>query len=132
MFPSGAGLIFTDLPPSGRYGECGRALRFARALLLRCGVDRGVRSCRDPIATHSTDGAPPAGRGTSHPQSSASSSPTLPDIWRGRGPGHVFPDPGLVAAIVDRVTFNAHILETGTQSYRLRTSKATTRRKKTT
>jgi hypothetical protein len=31
----------------------------------------------------------------------------------------VFPDPRLVAAIVDRVTFNAHILETGTQSYRL-------------
>jgi hypothetical protein len=39
--------------------------------------------------------------------------------------------PRLVAAIVDRVTFNAHILETGTQSYRLRTSKTTTRRKRT-
>lgn len=37
--------------------------------------------------------------------------------------GSVFPDPRLVAAIVDRVTFNAHILEMGTQSYRLRTSK---------
>jgi DNA replication protein DnaC len=36
--------------------------------------------------------------------------------------GTVFPDPRLVAAIVDRVTFNAHILETGTQSYRLATS----------
>jgi len=44
--------------------------------------------------------------------------------------GTVFPDPRLVAAIVDRVTFNAHILETGTESYRLRTSK-TTRRAKT-
>jgi DNA replication protein DnaC len=44
--------------------------------------------------------------------------------------GSVFPDPRLVAAIVDRVTFNAHILETGTQSYRLRTSKTTTRRKR--
>jgi DNA replication protein DnaC len=44
--------------------------------------------------------------------------------------GTVFPDPRLVAAIVDRVTFNAHILETGTHSYRLRTSKATTRRKR--
>jgi hypothetical protein len=32
-------------------------------------------------------------------------------------------DPRLVAAIVDRVTFNAHILETGTHSYRLRTSR---------
>jgi DNA replication protein DnaC len=44
--------------------------------------------------------------------------------------GTVFPDPRLVAAIVDRVTFNAHILETGTTSYRLRTSKTTTRRKR--
>jgi DNA replication protein DnaC len=44
--------------------------------------------------------------------------------------GTVFPDPRLVAAIVDRVTFNAHILETGTQSYRLRISKASTRRKR--
>lgn len=35
----------------------------------------------------------------------------------------------ITAAIVDRVTFNAHIIETGTQSYRLRTSKTTTRRK---
>jgi DNA replication protein DnaC len=39
--------------------------------------------------------------------------------------GSVFPDPRLVAAIVDRITFNAHILETGTQSYRLRTSRTT-------
>jgi len=44
--------------------------------------------------------------------------------------GSVFPDPRLVAAIVDRVTFNAHILETGTQSYRLRTSKTSSRRKR--
>ena len=43
--------------------------------------------------------------------------------------GAVFPDPRLVAAIVDRVTFNAHILETGTQSYRLRASKKTVTRK---
>jgi hypothetical protein len=35
----------------------------------------------------------------------------------------VFPDPRLVAAIVDRVTFNAHILETGNKSYRLATSR---------
>jgi hypothetical protein len=33
-----------------------------------------------------------------------------------------------VAAMVDRLTFNAHILETGTQSYRLAASKRTTRR----
>jgi hypothetical protein len=41
----------------------------------------------------------------------------------------VFPDPRLVAAIVDRVTFNAHILETGTRSCRLATSKTAARRK---
>jgi DNA replication protein DnaC len=42
--------------------------------------------------------------------------------------GTVIPDPRLVAAIVDRITFNAHILETGTQSYRLATSKTSNRR----
>jgi DNA replication protein DnaC len=41
--------------------------------------------------------------------------------------GSVFSDPRLVAAIVDRVTFNAHILETGTASYRLRTGKTANR-----
>ena len=43
--------------------------------------------------------------------------------------GIVIPDPRLVAAIVDRVTFNAHIIETGTDSYRLRTTTTRTRRK---
>jgi hypothetical protein len=43
----------------------------------------------------------------------------------------VFPDPRLVATIVDRITVNAHILETGAESYRLRTSKSSTRRKRT-
>ena len=42
----------------------------------------------------------------------------------------MIPDPRLVAAIVDRVTFNAHILETGTQSYRLSTSKTAALRKR--
>ena len=43
--------------------------------------------------------------------------------------GTVFPDPRLVAAVVDRVTFNAHIIETGTQSYRLATSKTSSRKR---
>jgi hypothetical protein len=43
--------------------------------------------------------------------------------------GQVIPDPRLVAAIVDRLTFNAHIIETGNESYRLRTTR--TRRRKT-
>ena len=33
----------------------------------------------------------------------------------------VIADPRLVAAVIDRLTFNAHIIETGTHSYRLRT-----------
>jgi DNA replication protein DnaC len=45
--------------------------------------------------------------------------------------GSIIPDPRLVAAIVDRVTFNAHIIETGTDSYRLRTTTTRTRRKPT-
>jgi DNA replication protein DnaC len=43
--------------------------------------------------------------------------------------GQVIPDPRLVAAIIDRVTFNAHIIETGTQSYRLSATKTRSRRK---
>jgi hypothetical protein len=43
--------------------------------------------------------------------------------------GTVFPDPRLVAAIVDRVTFNAHMIETGIQSYRLATSKTSSRKR---
>jgi DNA replication protein DnaC len=36
--------------------------------------------------------------------------------------GHIIPDPRLVAAVVDRLTFNGHIIETGTDSYRLKTT----------
>ena len=64
--------------------------------------------------------------------------PDLPDYGKYRDRnnlpfsewGPVFPDPRLVAAIVDRITFNAHIIETGTESYRLRTSTTNTRRKR--
>ncbi len=37
--------------------------------------------------------------------------------------GHTFSDPRLAAAVVDRLTFHAHIIETGTDSYRLRASR---------
>jgi hypothetical protein len=40
----------------------------------------------------------------------------------------VFPDPRLVAANVDQVTFNACILETGTQPYRLAAGKTRSRK----
>jgi DNA replication protein DnaC len=39
-----------------------------------------------------------------------------------------FTDPRLCAAIVDRLTFAGHIIETGTKSYRLRATKAARRR----
>ena len=35
-----------------------------------------------------------------------------------------FTDPKLCAAIVDRLTFGGNIIQTGTDSYRLRTAKA--------
>lgn len=38
--------------------------------------------------------------------------------------GQTFTDPRLAAAVVDRLTFHAHIIETGTDSYRLRTARA--------
>lgn len=37
--------------------------------------------------------------------------------------GATFTDPRLAAAVVDRLTFNAHIINTGTSSYRLRTTR---------
>ena len=42
----------------------------------------------------------------------------LPDEWLA-----VMADP-VLAAIVDRLTFNAHIIETGTESFRLRSTRA--------
>jgi len=41
--------------------------------------------------------------------------------------GNIITDPRLVAAVIDRLTFNAHIIETGTHSYRLKTSRNNTR-----
>jgi len=35
-----------------------------------------------------------------------------------------FTDPRLCAAIVDRLTYDAHIITTGSDSYRLRTARA--------
>ena len=42
--------------------------------------------------------------------------------------GRTFSDPRLAAAVVDRVTFRAHIIETGTNSYRLRATRAAKKR----
>ncbi|GGU43973.1 hypothetical protein GCM10010244_82610 [Streptomyces coeruleorubidus] len=40
------------------------------------------------------------------------------------GWSRIFADPRLCSAIVDRLTFNATIIETGTESYRLARTKA--------
>jgi DNA replication protein DnaC len=37
--------------------------------------------------------------------------------------GNTFTDPRLAAAVVDRLTFKAHIIQTGTSSYRLSASR---------
>ena len=42
--------------------------------------------------------------------------------------GNTFTDPRLAAAVVDRLTFNAHIIQTGTTSYRLNTTHKTRNR----
>ncbi len=46
--------------------------------------------------------------------------------------GATFTDPRLAAAVVDRLTFNAHIINTGTNSYRLRSTRANQKRAATT
>jgi DNA replication protein DnaC len=38
--------------------------------------------------------------------------------------GNTFTDPRLAAAVVDRLTYRAHVIQTGTESYRLRTTRA--------
>ncbi len=43
----------------------------------------------------------------------------LPVEW-----GKVITDARLVAAIIDRLTFNAHIIETGSESYRIKSTQA--------
>jgi DNA replication protein DnaC len=37
--------------------------------------------------------------------------------------GTTFTDPRLAAAVVDRLTFNAHVIQTGATSYRLRATR---------
>src|SRR5215468_1480746 len=78
----------------------------ARQLPVTCRSTRAAPNC----CSRSSSGGTNATRSGSGPA-------FLSDEW-----GSIFCDPRPVAAIVDRVTFNAHIIETGTESYRLRTS----------
>ena len=42
-----------------------------------------------------------------------------------------FTDPRLCSAIIDRLTFKAHIIETGTDSYRLATTRTANKKRAT-
>jgi len=48
----------------------------------------------------------------------------IPSNAAGSEWGQTFTDPRLAAAIVDRLTFNALIVETGSESYRLRATRS--------
>ena len=41
----------------------------------------------------------------------------------------MFPDGRLAAAVVDRLTYRAHVIETGSESYRLRAGRAAATRR---
>ena len=41
----------------------------------------------------------------------------------------MFPDGRLAAAVVDRLTYRAHVIETGSDSYRLRAGRAASARR---
>jgi len=53
---------------------------------------------------------------------------TCADGVFGRSRKQTFTDPRLCAAVVDRLTFNAHIVETGSDSYRLAQTQENRRR----
>jgi hypothetical protein len=48
----------------------------------------------------------------------------FPEVIPGGDDGHRPADPRLAAAIMDRLTFNALIIETGSESYRLRATRS--------
>ncbi len=111
----------------------GRDPRQAR----RCGhcetvATRGSTSfCWTSWATSKLTHAAPSCCSRSSPNAKSARPSPSPRTCRSANGEPGCPDPRLVAAIVDRVTFNAYVLETGTQSYRLRASKTAARRKRT-
>jgi hypothetical protein len=62
------------------------------------------------------DALPPAG-------SLSNSRPARGSPYEHEGRSHTLRTENWAAAVVDRLTFNAHIINTGTASYRLRTTK---------
>lgn len=70
--------------------------------------------------------ATPSGDGRSRSEISATGeegSTGEPSPYEHEGRSHTLRTENWAAAVVDRLTFNAHIIITGTASYRLRTTK---------
>ena len=141
--PSGTGKsrLLVGLGMAG-FGQ-GRRVRYATAAQLvnelveaaderrPCIIARYGRLdllCLDQLATSNSSDAAPSCASRSSPNEKRKPASPSPPSFPSQKWGTVIPDPRLVAAIVDRVTFNAHILETGTNSYRLRATRSRTRR----
>jgi hypothetical protein len=123
-------LLYLKVHDALKVSEPKRADRFKNA--MNCLFEHRVGSVLDRVAPHETRFG---GAVVIEDQMKAAWSnsrgehPKICDYAYVQGGEAILVD-GLVAAIVDRVTFNAHIIETGTQSYRLRTSKTSTRCKR--
>ncbi len=124
--PRDGGLRARPPGPLRDHGAAGQRARRGRrrAELSRVVAATAGSTCcaSTSSATSTSTGAAPSCCSRSSP--SARSEPRSPSLrtrpsseW-----GQTFTDPRLAAAVVDRLTFRAHILETGTASYRLRTS----------
>ena len=70
-------------------------------------------------ATCSSTGAAPSCSSRSSPSARSGRRWRSPPTPRSRSGAETFADPRLAAAVVDRITFRAHIIETGSESYRL-------------
>ncbi len=117
------------LPPGGRHDD----------QPVLCGLTRGHRKRQARLTRLQVLRVPAFGSGRQRGRSrvpgrgavSVSTGPRLPSEREQKasvgiastesfsGWGRTFTDPGLCAAIVDRLTFAGHIIETGTDSYRL-------------
>jgi hypothetical protein len=121
-------------PPVGRLVILLRDHRPDAAAAQVRAVGPGARGLSTGTRSGRVRGRPEPRGGTRRPPSTAPNWGQRASIAIGTNlpfseRGTVYPDPRLVAAIVDRVTFNAHIIETGTQSYRLATSKTSSRKR---
>jgi len=105
----------TDAWPAGGGWRARSASRQSASLQFRCSIRWAARH-----REHGGDGAEPLLTEREEKSSVAIASNESFGGWT-----KTFTDPRLCSAIVDRLTFGGHIIETGTQSYRLtRTAQA--------